>query len=154
MKNQRGGGKGGDHGDVLEAERPTAKSASGPAGGPAKARGGPAGGSARSTSGGAEGKAKGGGKARGAKDQDTGKVRGGLAETVTPDATLAKVIGGAASTRAEVTRRIWAYVKQHKLQDKDDGRVIHADAALKAVFGGKDRVTMFEMTKLVNQHVS
>lgn len=89
-----------------------------------------------------------------AADTGSGPVRGGLAQTVTPDAALAKVIGGDPATRAEITKRIWEYVRKHALQDKSDGRVIHADEPLKVVFGGKDQVTMFEMTKLVNQHVA
>ncbi|MES2638142.1 MAG: SWIB/MDM2 domain-containing protein [Myxococcota bacterium] len=89
-----------------------------------------------------------------AKDADGGPVRGGLAQTVTPDAALAKVIGGDPATRAEITKRIWEYVRKNALQDKKDGRVIHADEQLKPVFGGKEQVTMFEMTKLVNQHVA
>ncbi|MFZ5480117.1 MAG: SWIB/MDM2 domain-containing protein [Myxococcota bacterium] len=81
-------------------------------------------------------------------------ARGGLAQTVTPDATLAAVVGGGAATRAEITKKIWEYVKSNKLQDSKDKRMINADAKLKSVFGGKDKVSMFEMTKLVNQHVS
>ncbi len=85
---------------------------------------------------------------------ETGPMRGGLAQTVTPDAALAQVIGADPATRAEITKRIWEYVRKNALQDKKDGRVIHADARLKPVFGGKEQVTMFEMTKLVNQHVA
>jgi upstream activation factor subunit UAF30 len=81
-------------------------------------------------------------------------ARGGLAQQVTPDATLAAVVGGGAATRAEITKKIWAYVKEKGLQDTKDKRMINADAKLKSVFGGKDKVSMFEMTKLVNQHVS
>lgn len=82
-----------------------------------------------------------------------GKVRGGLAQTVTPDKALAAVIGAEPGTRADITKRIWEYVRNNKLQDTKDKRVINADAKLKPVFGGKESVTMFEMTKLVNQHV-
>ncbi|MDP2306480.1 MAG: SWIB/MDM2 domain-containing protein [Pseudomonadota bacterium] len=95
----------------------------------------------------------GGAKTAKAADAESGPVRGGLAQTVTPDAALAKVIGGDPATRAEITKRIWEYVRKNALQDKSDGRVIHADERLKPVFGGKEQVTMFEMTKLVNQHV-
>ncbi len=85
--------------------------------------------------------------------EEGGKVRGGLAQTVTPDKDLAAVIGPEPGTRADITRRIWEYVRNNKLQDAKDRRVIKADAKLKPVFGGKESVTMFEMTKLVNQHV-
>jgi chromatin remodeling complex protein RSC6 len=52
-----------------------------------------------------------------------------------------------------VTKRMWDYIKQHNLQDPANKRNINADAKLKPIFG-KDQVTMFEMTKLVNQHLS
>ena len=70
-----------------------------------------------------------------------------------PDAALAAVIGNEPIPRTEVTKRIWDYVRQHNLQDPNDKRTIRADAKLKPVFGGKDSVSMFEMTKLVNSHL-
>ena len=72
---------------------------------------------------------------------------------VTPDATLAAVVGSKAAPRTEMTKRLWAYIKKHKLQDPKARRMIVADAAMKAVFGGKSKVDMFEMTKLVNKHM-
>jgi upstream activation factor subunit UAF30 len=71
-----------------------------------------------------------------------------------PDDSLAKVVGGTAIPRTEVTKKVWAYIKKHGLQDKTNKRMINADDALKAVFGGKGQVNMFEMTKLVNSHLS
>lgn len=81
-------------------------------------------------------------------------ARGGLAQKVKPDAKLAAVVGAGDATRAEITKKIWEYVKSKGLQDTKDKRMINADDKLKAVFDGKDKVSMFEMTKLVNQHVS
>jgi len=52
-----------------------------------------------------------------------------------------------------VTKKIWQYIKRHKLQDKKNRRMINADEALKAVFGGKKQVNMFEMTKLVSRQL-
>ncbi len=69
-------------------------------------------------------------------------------------AALSAVIGSGAMPRTQVTKKIWAYIKKHGLQDKKNRRDINADAALKAVFGGKSKVNMFEMTKLVNKHLS
>lgn len=80
-------------------------------------------------------------------------ARGGLAQTVTPDSTLAAVIGAEQATRAEITKRMWNYIRDRNLQDPADRRMIRADAKLRNVFGGKERVSMFEMTRLVNQHV-
>ena len=70
-----------------------------------------------------------------------------------PDAMLAAVIGGSAMPRTEVTKKIWAYIKRNGLQDKKNRRNINADDKLKAVFGGKSSVSMFEMTKLVSKHL-
>lgn len=80
--------------------------------------------------------------------------RGGLAQEVTPDEILAAVVGEGRKTRADITKAIWDYVKSNELQDSADRRKINADDKLKLVFDGKDQVTMFEMTRLVNQHVS
>jgi chromatin remodeling complex protein RSC6 len=73
---------------------------------------------------------------------------------VTPDATLAAVVGAAPLPRTEMTKKLWVYIKKNGLQDKKNRRMINADAALKAVFGGKSQVSMFDMTKLVSKHVS
>jgi chromatin remodeling complex protein RSC6 len=52
-----------------------------------------------------------------------------------------------------LTKKVWDYIKKHKLQDEKKRTMINADAALKAVFGGKSQVTMFEMTKHISAHV-
>ena len=67
---------------------------------------------------------------------------------------LAAVVGEGPMPRSEVTKKIWAYIKEHSLQDSQNKRNINADDKLKAVFGGKSQVSMFEMTKLVSQHLS
>jgi chromatin remodeling complex protein RSC6 len=81
------------------------------------------------------------------------KARGGIAQEVKPDAALAAVVGKDPITRANLTKKIWDYIKANNLQDAKNRRAINADAKLRPIFG-KDQVTMFEMTKLVNQHVS
>ena len=73
---------------------------------------------------------------------------------VTPDATLAEVVGSKPLPRTEMTKKLWAYIKKNGLQDKKNPRMINADDKLKAVFGGKSQVSMFDMTKLVSKHVS
>lgn len=67
--------------------------------------------------------------------------------------TLAAVIGGNPMPRTEVTKKLWAYIKKNNLQDPKNKRNIKADDKLKAVFGGKAVVNMFEMTKLVGKHL-
>jgi chromatin remodeling complex protein RSC6 len=72
---------------------------------------------------------------------------------VTPSPTLAPVVGSKPIPRTEITKRLWAYIKKHGLQDKKNRRMINADATLKPVFGGKSSVNMFDMTKLVNKQL-
>jgi chromatin remodeling complex protein RSC6 len=67
---------------------------------------------------------------------------------------LAQVVGSKPIPRTEVTKKLWVYIKKNKLQDSVNKRNINADANLKAVFGGKKTVSMFEMTKLVSKHLS
>lgn len=66
---------------------------------------------------------------------------------------LAAVVGNKPIPRTEVTKKLWAYIKKNKLQDSVNKRMINADANLKSIFGGKSKVSMFEMTKLVNKHL-
>ena len=71
-----------------------------------------------------------------------------------PSAALSEVVGASAMPRTQVTKKLWNYIKKHGLQDKVNRRMINADAALKVVFGGKAKVSMFDMTKLVSKHLS
>lgn len=66
---------------------------------------------------------------------------------------LGAVIGSGDRARTEVVSAIWKYIKKHDLQDKKNRRNINADAKLKVVFGGKNTVNMFEMTKLISKHL-
>ena len=70
-----------------------------------------------------------------------------------PSSVLAAVIGSTPMPRTEVTKKIWDYIKKNKLQDAINRRLINADEKLRAVFGGKGKVSMFEMTKLVSNHL-
>ena len=73
---------------------------------------------------------------------------------MTPSAQLSAVIGDKPMPRSEVAKRMWAYIKKNNLQDQKNRRMINADDKLKAVFGGKSQVSMFDMTKLVSKHLS
>ncbi|HQY45690.1 MAG TPA: SWIB/MDM2 domain-containing protein [Usitatibacteraceae bacterium] len=81
------------------------------------------------------------------------KPNAAFMKPLTPSAELAAVIGAAAQPRTEVTSKLWAYIKKNGLQDKVNKRNINADDKLRAVFGGKKTVSMFEMTKLVSKHL-
>ena len=72
---------------------------------------------------------------------------------MTPSPVLAAVVGAAALPRTEVTKKVWDYIKKHELQDPENRRMINGDDKLKAVFGGKKQVSMFEMTKLISGHL-
>ena len=88
-----------------------------------------------------------------AKKKVARKPNAAFMRPVTPSPLLAAVIGDKAVPRTEVTSKIWAYIKKLNLQDKINRRMINADEKLKAVFGGKKQVSMFEMTKLVSNHL-
>jgi chromatin remodeling complex protein RSC6 len=82
------------------------------------------------------------------------KPNAAFMKPVQPDATLSAVVGGVAIPRTEVTKKLWAYIKRNGLQDAKNRRMINADDRLRPVFGGKSQVSMFDMTKLVNRHLS
>ena len=69
-------------------------------------------------------------------------------------ADLEAVVGNGPMPRSEVVKKLWAYIKKNDLQDPKNKRDIIADEKLKSVFGGKAKVNMFEMTKLVSKHLS
>ena len=81
------------------------------------------------------------------------KPNAAFMKAMMPSATLAAVIGSSPMPRTEVTKKIWDYIKKNKLQDAINRRLINADEKLRAVFGGKGKVSMFEMTKLVSNHL-
>ncbi|HET7425459.1 MAG TPA: SWIB/MDM2 domain-containing protein [Gemmatimonadales bacterium] len=73
---------------------------------------------------------------------------------VQPDNALSAVVGSSPLPRTELTKKLWAYIKRNGLQDAKNRRAINADDKLRPVFGGRSQVTMFDMTKMVNKHVS
>jgi len=81
------------------------------------------------------------------------KANAAFLKPVQPDAALAAVVGSTPLPRTELTKKLWDYIKKHKLQDEKKRTLINADDALKVVFDGKKQVSMFEMTKLVSGHL-
>ena len=81
------------------------------------------------------------------------KPNAAFMKPLTPSAELAEVVGAKPLPRTEATSALWRYIKKNGLQDQKNKRMIKADPALKAVFGGKATVNMFEMTKLVSKHL-
>jgi chromatin remodeling complex protein RSC6 len=77
----------------------------------------------------------------------------GLQKAVRPSAALAAIVGQEPLPRTEITKKLWDYIKAHGLQDARDKRQINADATLAPIFGEKPSISMFELAKLVSQHV-
>ena len=114
---------------------------------------------------GKRGAKKGARKARGRARKATkrrGAKRGGakrapnpaFMKPMQPDAALGAVVGSSPIPRTEITKKLWQYIKRNGLQDQKERRMINADDKLKVVFGGKGKVSMFEMTKLGNKHMN
>lgn len=88
-----------------------------------------------------------------ATSKGSGSKGKGLAAEVQPSADLAPIIGDKPLPRSEVTKKVWDYIKANGLQDQQNKRMINADDKLRKIFGGKNQVSMFEMTALVNKHL-
>jgi upstream activation factor subunit UAF30 len=115
----------------------------------AKKKGAKKGGAKKSAKKGSAKKAK--AKKGGAKKKRTPNAA--FMKPMQPSAALGAVVGNSAMPRTEVTKKLWNYIKRNNLQDPKERRMIVADDKMKPVFGGKGRVSMFEMTKLVNKHL-
>lgn len=81
------------------------------------------------------------------------KPNAAFMKPLNPSTELAAIVGQSPIPRTEVMKKVWAYIKKNNLQDAKNRRAINADDKLKLVFGGKKQVTMFEMTKLVSNHL-
>ena len=81
------------------------------------------------------------------------KLNPALMKPIQPDAVLGAIVGTKPLPRSQMTKKLWDYIKKNNLQVPKRKISINADDALKAVFGGKKQVSMFEMTKLVSAHV-
>ncbi|MFN5803773.1 MAG: SWIB/MDM2 domain-containing protein [Sphingomonadales bacterium] len=75
-------------------------------------------------------------------------------KAMTPSAALAAVVGPKALARTEAVKKIWGYIKANKLQDNKNRRMVNTDAKLKAVFGNKGQVSMFEIAKYLGKNLS
>ena len=75
-------------------------------------------------------------------------------KALTPSADLAAVVGAKPLPRTQVIKKLWAYIKRNGLQDAKNRRMVNADEKLKPIFGGKNQVSMFQMTALVSKHLN
>lgn len=92
-------------------------------------------------------------KKKAAKKKSARKPNAAFMKALTPSADLGAVIGAKPVPRTEAVKKIWVYIKANKLQDSKNKRMINADAKLKAVFGGKAQVSMFDMAKYLSNHL-
>jgi upstream activation factor subunit UAF30 len=88
-----------------------------------------------------------------AKKKVARKPNAAFMKALTPSATLAAVVGNKPLPRTQVIKKIWDYIKKNKLQDNKNRRMINADEKLKALFAGKNQVSMFDLAKIVSKHV-
>lgn len=88
-----------------------------------------------------------------AKKKSVRKPNAAFMKALTPSAALAAVVGSNALPRTEAVKKMWVYIKAKGLQDKTNRRMINADDKLKAVFGGKNQVSMFDMAKHLSNHL-
>lgn len=93
-------------------------------------------------------------KKKSAKKKSARKPNAAFMRALTPSAALAAVVGSKALPRTEAVKKIWGYIKSKKLQDNKNRRMVNTDANLKAVFGGKGQVSMFEIAKYLGKHLS
>lgn len=81
------------------------------------------------------------------------KANSAFMKPLTPSAALAVIVGTKPLPRSEVVKLLWVYIKKNNLQSETDKRNINADVNLKPIFG-KDKITMFEMAKLIGPHLT
>jgi chromatin remodeling complex protein RSC6 len=80
-------------------------------------------------------------------------TQSGLFKAVQPSAELAAIVGSTPLPRTEITKRLWAYIKEHGLQDARNKRMINPDAKLRPVVDGQEQISMFDLPKLVSRHI-
>jgi chromatin remodeling complex protein RSC6 len=76
-----------------------------------------------------------------------------LQKPVQLSSELENVVGKGPMTRAQVTSKVWEYIKANSLQDSKDKRQINPDDKLGAVIG-KEQISMFKMTAAVSKHLT
>lgn len=65
---------------------------------------------------------------------------------------LAEIVGRGPMPRTEITKKLWDYIKKHKLQDTKNKRNINPDAKLGKVLGNQT-IDMFKMTSKLSKHI-
>ena len=89
-----------------------------------------------------------------AKKKSARKPNAAFMRPLSPSSALAAVVGSNPLPRTEVVKKLWVYIKANNLQDKVNRRMINADDKLRTIFGGKSQVSMFDLAKLLSNHLS
>lgn len=89
-----------------------------------------------------------------AKKKSARKPNAAFMAKLTPSSVLADVIGSEPRPRTDMIKKIWDYIRSNNLQDQQNKRMINADDKLRVLFGGKSQVSMFDLAKIISQHVS
>jgi chromatin remodeling complex protein RSC6 len=93
-------------------------------------------------------------KTKAVKAKTKRKPNAAFMKALTPSSALAAIVGATALPRTQAVKKIWEYIKKHKLQNPNNKRNILADDSLKTLFGGKKEITMFELTSIVSKHLN
>ncbi|MBN8860080.1 MAG: SWIB/MDM2 domain-containing protein [Sphingobacteriales bacterium] len=81
------------------------------------------------------------------------KINPALLKPLAPSPALADVIGSKPASRPDIIKKVWDYIKKQGLQDSKNRRMINADNKLKALFGGRSQVSMFDLAKIISANV-
>jgi len=65
---------------------------------------------------------------------------------------LQAIVGSGKLTRPQIIKKLWAYIKSHKLQDAKKRRIINPDSKLAEVLGKKP-IDMLKMAGAINKHI-
>lgn len=66
---------------------------------------------------------------------------------------LARIVGRGPMPRTEITKKVWEYIRKHKLQDTRNKRMINPNEEFAAVLGSSHQIDMFKMTSKLSKHI-
>ena len=80
----------------------------------------------------------------------------GLTKPLNLSPELADIVGakkGEKLSRPEIVKRLWAYIKEKKLQDPENKQFFKPDKKMEPIFG-KEKIRAFGMAKYLKGHLS
>jgi len=84
---------------------------------------------------------------------ETKKKTSAFMKPVGVSEALAEIVGHGPMPRTEITKKLWDYIRKHKLQDTHNKRQINPDQKLAKVLGASSSIDMFQMTSKVSKHI-